>query len=384
MSDTPYVWRGRYHCVLGAMGAMGAMGGVCTRSSWVLMLRRWRGNGVWSPWVMSGFWTKKRWEEHCQGLKKNSVSGDDAGGEGEGEDDHGALSQGTVGCVCLDQLGGLAVATSAGGLMNKWPGRIGDTSTLGAGFWAESWNTAPSNDQDEEQDEEEEEEDDDGPANENDTLVEKPQPPPPQSPTSPTGMDQSIRSLFANCISSSPFANKEYTPLPTTSADDHQQSYDPSEKQPASSLKPNKHDQRQRPKKRATALSCTGNGDSILRVTAARTASAMLRYSALSIHTLSDAVTAVTGPDGEVQRSAGKRWAVTGEGEWGIIGIEVEAKTEAGDVGGRYRDFDEEDDGGKGLGVGKVVFDFHCGGMWRAWVDEEGRERVMVFRDGYK
>jgi L-asparaginase len=37
---------------------------------------------------------------------------------------------------------------------------------------------------------------------------------------------------------------------------------------------------------------------------------------------------------------------------------------------------------------GNVVFDFNCGGMWRAWV-ERGRngedvERIMVFREEYE
>jgi L-asparaginase len=36
---------------------------------------------------------------------------------------------------------------------------------------------------------------------------------------------------------------------------------------------------------------------------------------------------------------------------------------------------------------GKVVFDFNCGGMFRAWIEEgfDGmeRERVMVFREEY-
>lgn len=71
------------------------------------------------------FWTRRRWEEHRRGL--------------EGRTGGLALSQGTVGCVCLDAEGNLAVATSTGGLTNKWPGRIGDTPTLGAGFWAEAW-----------------------------------------------------------------------------------------------------------------------------------------------------------------------------------------------------------------------------------------------------
>lgn len=49
------------------------------------------------------------------------------------------LPRGTVGAVALDKEGNLAVATSTGGKTNKLPGRIGDTPTPGAGFWAESW-----------------------------------------------------------------------------------------------------------------------------------------------------------------------------------------------------------------------------------------------------
>lgn len=47
---------------------------------------------------------------------------------------------GTVGAVALDAKGHLACATSTGGITNKLPGRIGDTPTPGAGFWAEYWN----------------------------------------------------------------------------------------------------------------------------------------------------------------------------------------------------------------------------------------------------
>jgi len=53
------------------------------------------------------------------------------------------LPQGTVGCVALDQHGTLCVATSTGGLTNKLPYRIGDTPTIGAGFWAEEWDESP-------------------------------------------------------------------------------------------------------------------------------------------------------------------------------------------------------------------------------------------------
>ena len=86
------------------------------------------------------FWTKRRWDEHLRGLEKGTRSDFDSRGDGESQDDGYALpSQGTVGCVCMDQWGNVVVATSTGGLTNKKAGRIGDTPTLGAGFWAESW-----------------------------------------------------------------------------------------------------------------------------------------------------------------------------------------------------------------------------------------------------
>ena len=49
----------------------------------------------------------------------------------------GELQHGTVGAVALDDQGGLASATSTGGLLNKQPGRIGDTPLIGAGTWAD-------------------------------------------------------------------------------------------------------------------------------------------------------------------------------------------------------------------------------------------------------
>ena len=49
----------------------------------------------------------------------------------------GGLQHGTVGAVALDAQGGLAAATSTGGLLNKQPGRIGDTPLIGAGTWAD-------------------------------------------------------------------------------------------------------------------------------------------------------------------------------------------------------------------------------------------------------
>lgn len=45
---------------------------------------------------------------------------------------------GTVGAVALDTSGGLAAATSTGGIYGKRPGRVGDTPIIGAGTWADS------------------------------------------------------------------------------------------------------------------------------------------------------------------------------------------------------------------------------------------------------
>jgi L-asparaginase/beta-aspartyl-peptidase (threonine type) len=49
----------------------------------------------------------------------------------------GELAHGTVGAVAKDMHGGLAAATSTGGLLHKMPGRIGDTPLIGAGTWAD-------------------------------------------------------------------------------------------------------------------------------------------------------------------------------------------------------------------------------------------------------
>lgn len=43
----------------------------------------------------------------------------------------------TVGCVALDATGTITAATSTGGLPGKHPGRIGDSSLPGAGFYAD-------------------------------------------------------------------------------------------------------------------------------------------------------------------------------------------------------------------------------------------------------
>ncbi|KAL4970904.1 isoaspartyl peptidase/L-asparaginase [Aspergillus stella-maris] len=290
------------------------------------------------------FWTRKRWEEHRRGLGfeegKTGLEEElmfDSDGLG-----YGYPSQGTVGCVCLDQWGDLAVATSTGGLTNKLPGRVGDTPTLGAGFWAEAWEEAGR----------------DSPEISDMQYLRQMQ------TMRDSYHDAEAKSLWdmtlADCFPGlPPFMRESSSSVP-------RQSFNiPNEK-----LKP-----RYTPKKRrAVAVSGTGNGDSFLRTAAARTTCAMMRFSERGL-SLEKAVSAVAGADGELQRSAGRRWGKTGEGAGGIIGIEVEIDNDVADSGWALRH-------------GKVVFDFNCGGMFRAWVDEgpDGGdvEHVMVFKEAYQ
>jgi len=50
----------------------------------------------------------------------------------------------TVGAVALDQAGRLAAATSTGGTLNKDPGRVGDSSLIGCGCYADNASAAVS------------------------------------------------------------------------------------------------------------------------------------------------------------------------------------------------------------------------------------------------
>lgn len=52
-------------------------------------------------------------------------------------DAHSFTGGGTVGAVALDAQGGLAAATSTGGMTGKALGRVGDTPLPGAGTWAD-------------------------------------------------------------------------------------------------------------------------------------------------------------------------------------------------------------------------------------------------------
>ncbi|PKY03220.1 N-terminal nucleophile aminohydrolase [Aspergillus campestris IBT 28561] len=297
------------------------------------------------------FFTQRRWDEHRRGL--------------EGKEEPVSMSQGTVGCVCLDRWGGLAVATSTGGMTNKLPGRIGDTPTLGAGFWAESWDGEVGGDGQ-----------DLGGMKE---MVYRAPSSPAQRDCADLTTTYSLRSIwddiFGNRTSPPSRETVPHVPSPpsfmcstnictiTCSSTDI-----PEEQHALIDRAPRVSSTR----KRAMALSGTGNGDSFLRVAAARTACAITRFSPHEMSAAA-AVTAIAGPGGELQRSAGPRWRKTGEGEGGIIGIEARVEDSAED-GQTLR--------------GTVVFDFNCGGMWRAWIEtgDDGYEveRVMVFREEYR
>lgn len=55
-----------------------------------------------------------------------------------------AASHDTVGAVALDRNGNLAAATSTGGTLNKAPGRVGDSSLIGCGCYADNLSAAVS------------------------------------------------------------------------------------------------------------------------------------------------------------------------------------------------------------------------------------------------
>ncbi len=50
----------------------------------------------------------------------------------------------TVGAIALDALGNIAAATSTGGTLNKSPGRVGDSSLIGSGCYADNTSAAAS------------------------------------------------------------------------------------------------------------------------------------------------------------------------------------------------------------------------------------------------
>jgi beta-aspartyl-peptidase (threonine type) len=90
----------------------------------------------------SYFYTQHRWNQLQKAIAKESILLDhDAGLDTlPGEDE----KRGTVGAVALDCHGNLAAGTSTGGLTNKHSGRVGDSSIIGAGTYADNRSVAVS------------------------------------------------------------------------------------------------------------------------------------------------------------------------------------------------------------------------------------------------
>lgn len=290
------------HKSSGAQGHSQLFGGINEE-----LAERW---GVETVKDQSYFFTQNRWDEHIKGLEREKK------GKNATWDAEEYVSQGTCGCVVLDAEGVLCVATSTGGMTNKLSGRVGDTPTLGAGFWAEEWE------------------------------LHVPGFLPAQAKAS-MSIPSAIKGVLADCLP----GLRLYSPI----------SY-PGHGLINIGLRP-MDDLDSFVITRSTAISGTGNGDSFLRMAAARTTSAIVRYKQ---HTsLAQAATEIIGPGGEVQRSAGDRWKKTGEGEGGMIGVESQLV--------RFMD-------GKTAHVSEIVDEFNCGGMFRAFLDEKGKAIMRVWR----
>ncbi|KAI8625937.1 L-asparaginase precursor [Xylariaceae sp. FL1651] len=266
----------------------------------------------------SYFFTQKRWDEHVRGLEKEK--------QGKGTATWSAeeyLPQGTCGAVALDENGVVCVATSTGGITNKLTGRIGDTPVIGAGFWAEEWS----------------EKGDPSASKGSQSAID-----PWRSlikyinmPGPIVELSSALRTFVVDCLPT-PFI---YSPV-TSSSSSH------------SDVEVT----------RSTAVSGTGNGDSFLRVAAARSVASIARWARVSSF---DAVTHIAGRGGELEKSAGARWGKTGEGEGGMIGIEcVIAKNKSGDI--LYT-------------RSEILQDHNCAGMFRAWIKDDGLPEVKIWHE---
>lgn len=263
----------------------------------------------------SYFFTQTRWDEHIRALEREK-QGTQRLATWSAEE---YLPQGTTGAVALDSQGTVCCATSTGGLTNKLTGRIGDTPVPGAGYWAEEWT----------------EKGDPTSATQRGfweqgmQMVRRP------GTAAAVEFTGALQGLLADCLPT-PFV---YSPVvPSSSSTTTTRSF---------------------------ATSGTGNGDSFLRVNAGRTAAAIARWKPVSSAT---ALTEVTGPGGELQKSAGDRWMVTGEGEGGMIG--VEAVVVRDDKTGCVVETRSE-----------ILQDHNCPGMFRAWVDDDDHAVFQVWHD---
>jgi beta-aspartyl-peptidase (threonine type) len=93
----------------------------------------------------------ERLREYQQAAAQRELSGGSAGGSTKDGNDlfaptvhDAAISHDTVGAVALDRNGNIAAATSTGGTLNKAPGRLGDSSLIGCGCYANNESAAVS------------------------------------------------------------------------------------------------------------------------------------------------------------------------------------------------------------------------------------------------
>ncbi|KAK8068699.1 hypothetical protein PG994_005315 [Apiospora phragmitis] len=220
------------------------------------------------------------------------------------------LPQGTVCAVALDSDGVLCCATSTGGMTNKLTGRIGDTPSVGAGFWGEEWS---------------EQFDSRSLTARTAGMLSDYAPHWWRHFTWPArAIDRGISllgGLFSDCLS----GQLEYSPLAVY--------------------------QREQVRTEKTSRRC-----GICAVVS------MARWAAIPA---TKALHRVAGRRGELQKSAADRWGKTGEGEGGMIGIES-IRVEA-------------EDGHGGMVSSKILQDFNCGGMFRAWIDEDGNHMMKIW-----
>jgi beta-aspartyl-peptidase (threonine type) len=83
------------------------------------------------------FFVQLRYDQLQQAKQSNSMILDHTEDNPDSyREEHGEKKFGTVGCVALDLQGNLAAGTSTGGMTNKKFGRVGDSSIIGAGTYA--------------------------------------------------------------------------------------------------------------------------------------------------------------------------------------------------------------------------------------------------------
>ncbi|XXG95793.1 hypothetical protein Hte_002064 [Hypoxylon texense] len=228
------------------------------------------------------------------------------------------LPQGTCGAVALDADGVLCAATSTGGMTNKLTGRVGDTPVVGSGFWASEWAESGNASKTTP-----------GPAADAWQSLRRRL----SFPGPVAELSSSLRSLVADCLPTP----SVYHPIEQTADEDIQTT-------------------------RSIALSGTGNGDSFLRVAATRTVASIAQWAKLPA---TEALRQVAGRGGELERSAGDRWGKTGEGEGGMIGIESVVSRDAN---------------GRVISThANILQDHNCGGMFRAWIDNDGKAVMRIF-----